>query len=148
MPDMNARAVAERAAAWAYGQLGSRQYEGRPLRLVTDALLMAGGQRLYLGKCPREAAQLLRMSLEKGPLPPQGALVLYDQGPEGYCGLSLGRGDLAHTRPVVREDHYLVVEHLTPPQGLPFARYLGWVPLERLMHCGAERKEPCYPSRR
>lgn len=133
MRTRNASAISDAAANWAYAQMGSKDYRFCPLHLIEDAVEQGSGVKVDLGQTPREALRRFRMSLEEGMIPPRGALVLYDMGGIGYCALSLGGGDVMHAWHVVREDHYLVIPHLSPMGGLPYARYLGWISMEHML---------------
>lgn len=129
----NIRAIIESATAWAYAQMGRDDYRFCPLKLIEDAVEYACGAKPELGAMPRDAVRRFRMSLRENMIPPKGALVLYEMGGIGYCALSMGSGDVIHAWRVVREDHYLIIPHLTPFGGLPYARYLGWIPMERML---------------
>ena len=50
----------------------------------------------------------------------------------GHCGISLGGGQVIHAWDRVRTDGYLEIERLTALSG-GRPRYLGWVPLERVL---------------
>ncbi|MGO4836807.1 2-dehydro-3-deoxygalactonokinase [Rhizobiaceae sp. 2RAB30] len=52
----------------------------------------------------------------------------------GHVGLHIGNGLVVHAWDVVRVDHYAAVEKLEAADGWTQPRYLGWVPVERILH--------------
>jgi cell wall-associated NlpC family hydrolase len=77
--------------------------------------------------------------------PERGAFVFYDclcQSEDGivnwgHCGISLGKGQVIHAWSTVRIDDFRQIEQLTSPIG-EHPRYIGWVPLRRVLSQPAE----------
>jgi len=115
---------AERAIAWAMGEVGSETYYGLGLRFVADAY---GGQNF-----PRSATILANaLGPREGDLPPRnappGALLWFNLGDEdrgrndGHVGISLGDGRMIHTFAKVRIDDVDKSQRW-------LSRYRGWTP--------------------
>jgi cell wall-associated NlpC family hydrolase len=57
----------------------------------------------------------------------------------GHVGLSIGNGEVIHAWDKVRIDNYLDVVKLMAAPGWEKPKFIGWVPLERIM-LGSQRK--------
>ena len=51
----------------------------------------------------------------------------------GHCGLCIGEGRVIHAWDRIRIDDYRTLEQLSPAHGWTQPRYIGWVPLERVL---------------
>ena len=51
----------------------------------------------------------------------------------GHVGLGIGDGQVVHAWDRVRVDHYLAVPDLVGPPGWAPSRWVGWVPVERVL---------------
>ena len=123
----------------AESMLGDTRYAGWCLSFIEDALENSSGLEIFGGDCAGESCCLYSDALSGG-IPERGAFVFYDclcpgeNGPVnwGHCGISLGGGQVIHAWDRVRTDGYLEIERLTALSG-GRPRYLGWVPLERVL---------------
>ncbi|HZH62705.1 MAG TPA: hypothetical protein VEY70_24745, partial [Metabacillus sp.] len=93
-----------------------------------------------------ESANIYEANKHRG-MPPKGTFVFFDcvgiiNGERknwGHVGLSIGAGEVIHAWDKVRIDHYLNVEKLTTAPGWGKPKFIGWVPVERIMQ-GFQRK--------
>lgn len=137
--DERRSALIDRMLAWAEDHLGDAAYAGWCLSFAEDALEESSGIEVFGGDSARASCEMYRDALRGGE-PERGAFVFYDclcpgeDGPVnwGHCGLSLGRGQVIHAWNVVRIDDWRAIEALTALSG-DHPRYLGWVPVERVM---------------
>lgn len=138
---MNMNQVKQNAIAWAIAREGRAEYVGWCLSFIEDAVEESNGVELFGGDCAKESAQLYQDGLRTGE-PEAGAFVFYDccgvtaNGEIhdwGHCGLCIGEGKVIHAWNIIRVDDYLALEQLSPAPGWTAPRYLGWVPLERVL---------------
>lgn len=128
------------AAAWAMSFLGATAYATRCLAFVEDAIERANGLEVFGGDDAAESARMYGAEANSGP-PPAGALAFYssvgelfgDRRDWGHVGLSLGGGQVVHAWDRVRIDEYRDLESLTPASGWEPLRWVGWVPLDRVL---------------
>lgn len=140
--------IGQNAISWAKQHLGSPGYSTRCLAFVEDAIERANGIEIFGGDYATESARLYGASDGSSAPPPAGALVFYDSVGElfgtrrdwGHVGLSLGDGDVIHAWNEVRIDEYLSVASLTPASGWEPLRFVGWVPLTRVLE-GSRTRE-------
>ena len=124
---------------WAESKLGSTMYAGWCLSFIEAALEISNGIEIFGGDSAKESCEMYKDALQ-GRTPERGAFVFYDclcpseNGPVnwGHCGISLGDGRVIHTWDKARIDDYLEIEKLTALAG-DHPKYLGWVPLERVL---------------
>ncbi len=132
----------DRAIAWAMAQQGREDYCFRCLAFVEDAYEEANAIEVFGGDTARESADQYGVTGDPAGEPPRGAFVFYDMTGElfderanyGHVGLHIGNGLVVHAWDVVRVDHYAAVEKLETAEGWTQPRYLGWVPVERVLH--------------
>ncbi|SHO51611.1 NlpC/P60 family protein [Anaerocolumna xylanovorans] len=137
---MNEVILAENAIAWAKAHVGSKEYQLKCLGFIEDSLEKSNGIEIFGGDSAKESAALYAAHENTG-LPPKGTFVFYgcvgvvgDKLADwGHCGLSLGNGEVIHAWNVVRIDNYLEVERLPAAPGWSQPKYIGWVPLERIL---------------
>jgi cell wall-associated NlpC family hydrolase len=128
------------AVAWAREQMGSDAYRFLCLAFVEDAFEKGNGIEIFGGSTAKESAEVYGVRAD-ATMPPAGAFVFYDcSGPIdgveknwGHVGLSCGGGRVIHAWDRVREDDTLAVEQLQGAPGWTAPRYVGWVPVERIM---------------
>jgi len=131
--------LVERMITWALTRLGETRYAGWCLAFAEDALEIPNALEVFGGDSARESATLYADALTDG-VPPRGAFVFYDclcqgkSGPvnRGHCGISLGCGRVIHAWDEVRVNGYEEIEDLCALDG-DHPRYLGWVPIERVL---------------
>ena len=131
--------MTEKMIAWAKGKIGISEYAGWCLDFIEDALEQSNDIEVFGGDSAKESCEMYKDSIHSGK-PELGAFVFYDclcpseNGPInwGHCGISLGDGRIIHAWDVVRIDDYLEVERLTALTG-DHPKYLGWVPLDRVL---------------
>ena len=146
-PTVQRTEMTERMIAWAMEKLGSAAFAGWCLSFIEDALEQSNGIEIFGGDCAKESAVLYADAMQKG-VPARGAFVFYDclcpdaDGPVnwGHCGIGLGDGRVIHAWDVVRIDGYREIERLTALSG-DHPRYIGWVPLERVLRQPSDREE-------
>jgi cell wall-associated NlpC family hydrolase len=135
------------AVAWAQSRRGSTAYATRCLAFVEDAIERSNDLELFGGDDAAESAGLYDAAANTG-APPAYALAFYESVGElfgrrrdwGHVGLSLGDGRVVHAWAEVRIDRYDALEALTPAPGWEPLRWLGWVPLDRVLQ-GARPRE-------
>lgn len=128
----------EKMIGYAKSLLGSTEYWLMCLAFIEDALEQSNGIEIFGGDSARESYELYKDALSDG-VPERGAFVFYDclcQTPDGlmdygHCGIALDGGEIIHAWDRVRIDDYRVVEQLRAGGHSP--RYLGWVPIERVL---------------
>ena len=131
--------LAENMIRWAEARLGSGGYAGWCLSFIEDALEKGNGLEIFGGDSARASCELYSDALRSG-APERGAFVFYDclcKADEGFvnwghCGIGLGGGRVIHAWDVARIDDYRQIETLATPAG-NHPKYLGWVPLERVL---------------
>ena len=137
---MDMTKIKQNAIDWALARVGKAEYAGWCLSFIEDAVEKSNGIELFGGDCAKESAMLYQDGLRIG-VPETGAFVFYDccgtvDGKIvdwGHCGLCIGEGKVIHAWDKVRVDDYLALEQLSPAPGWTAPRYLGWVPLERVL---------------
>jgi cell wall-associated NlpC family hydrolase len=128
------------AIQWARARLGSEAYPFRCLAFVEDAYERANRVEIFGGSSAAESAEAYAARSHREQLPPRGAFVFYEcSGPLqgeykdwGHVGLCVGEGQVIHAWDLVRQDHYLDVEQLSPAPGWSPPRYIGWTAVERI----------------
>jgi hypothetical protein len=128
------------AIAWAKERLDSTDYKYKCLAFVEDAYERGNALEIFGGSSAKESADLYRASLHCG-IPPEGAFVFYDcygviDGKYqnwGHVGLALGGGAVIHAWNKVRIDNYLDIPNLQAAPGWTSPKYIGWVPVERIL---------------
>lgn len=128
------------ASAWALGHTGSTAYATRCLAFVEDAIERSNKLEIFGGDDAAESAQLYGASVNTG-APPAHALVFYksvgelfgDRHDWGHVGLTLGNHRVVHAWDRVRVDDYRELEALQPAPGWEPLRWVGWVPLVRVL---------------
>lgn len=134
------------AIEWAKGHLNSKEYCFICLAFVEDALERSNDIEIFGGDTAKESADLYEASMQTG-IPPKGTFVFYDclgviNGERknwGHVGLSIGNGEVIHAWNQVRIDNYNDIEKLNAASGWEKPKFIGWVPLERIM-VGFQRK--------
>ena len=138
---MNMAQIKSNAITWALAREGKAEYASWCLSFIEDAVEVSNGIELFGGDCAKESAQLYADSLHTGE-PEPGAFVFYDCSGVtptgeihdwGHCGLCIGDGKITHAWDKIRTDDYLALEQLSPAPGWTPPKYLGWVPLERVL---------------
>ena len=125
---------------WAKLHLNSTKYTYMCLGFVEDSLERSNNIEIFGGNSAKESADLYEAYKNTG-IPPEGAFVFYDcSGPIngnhsnwGHVGLSISGGAIIHAWDRVKIDNYMEVEKLTPSPGWQSPKYIGWVPLERIL---------------
>lgn len=136
---MEKATMIENMISWAKNALGKKEYAGWCLSFIEDALEQSNDIEIFGGDSARESYEMYQDGAKTGE-PERGAFVFYDclcesdEGPInwGHCGIYLGDGKLIHAWDVVRIDDYLAVQDLVSLAG-DHPKYLGWVPLERVL---------------
>ena len=139
MSPASEKVLIENMLRWAEDRLGETRYAGWCLAFIEDALEIPNGIEIFGGDSARESAALYADAMRTDE-PERGAFVFYDclcpgeAGPVnwGHCGLSFGDGRLIHAWDKVRIDDYRDLERMTALSG-DHPRYLGWVPLRRVL---------------
>lgn len=124
---------------WAKQHIGSTSYAGWCLAFIEDALEKSNHIEIFGGDCAKASCELYKDALHTG-IPEKGSFVFYDclclHDHElmnwGHCGIALEDGLVIHAWDVVRVDHYLEIESLQASSG-DYPKYIGWVPLERVL---------------
>ena len=125
---------------YAESKLGHGEYAGRCLSFIEEALEKGNGVLIFGGDSAKASCEMYADALEKG-VPERGAFVFYDcMCPDddgrpvnwGHCGIALEDGQVIHAWDTVRVDDYLAIEELTALSG-DHPKYLGWVPIERVL---------------
>lgn len=137
---MSIDAIRDNAIRWACSLEGRTDYCGWCLSFIEDAVEKSNGIEIFGGDCARQSALMYHDGLQTG-TPEAGAFVFYDccgtaDGEPrdwGHCGLCIGEGRVIHAWDRIRIDDYLSLEQLTPAPGWTQPRYIGWVPLERVL---------------
>ena len=137
---MRIESIRENAIRWACSLEGRTDYCGWCLSFIEDAVEKSNGIEIFGGDCARQSALMYHDGLRFG-APEAGAFVFYDccgtaDGEPrdwGHCGLCIGEGRVIHAWDRIRIDDYLALEQLTPAPGWTQPRYIGWVPLERVL---------------
>ena len=132
--------VRQNAIDWACGHIGRVEYVGWCLSFIEDAVEKSNGIELFGGDCAKASAALYQDGMRES-VPEAGAFVFYDctgtaDGQTldwGHCGLCIAHGQVVHAWNQVRVDDYLAVTQLSPAAGWTTPRYIGWVPLERVL---------------
>lgn len=130
----------ENAVKWAKDHLNSKEYCYRCLAFVEDALEQSNDIEIFGGDTAKESADLYKEYMNKS-VPLKGAFVFYDchgvinraYKNWGHVGLSIGNGEVIHAWDRVRIDNYFEVEKLNAAPGWEKPKFIGWVPLERVM---------------
>ncbi len=138
--NMNMNQIKQNAIDWALAREGKAEYVGWCLSFIEDAVEESNGIELFGGDCARESAMLYQDGIRTGE-PEPGAFVFYDccgtvDGRTvdwGHCGLCIGESRVIHAWNQIRVDDYLSLEQLSPAPGWTAPRYIGWVPLERVL---------------
>lgn len=134
------------AVAWALDRIGSTAYATRCLAFVEDAIERSNDLEIFGGDDAAESAQLYSASANTG-APPADALVFYESVGElfgdrrdwGHVGLSVGHHRVVHAWDRVRVDDYRDLESLSPAPGWEPLRWVGWVPLARVLEGAVPR---------
>lgn len=137
---MDTNQIKQNAVAWALAHEGKPEYAGWCLSFIEDAVEESNGIELFGGDCAKESAMLYRDGMHTGE-PETGAFVFYDCSGStngetvdwGHCGLCIGEGKVIHAWDRIRVDGYLALEQLSPASGWTAPKYIGWVPLERVL---------------
>lgn len=124
--------------AWAMAHLGDESYAGWCLSFVEDAIEKSNEIEVFGGDSAKESFLLYRDALRTD-APEYGTIVFYDclchtkEGimDWGHCGIVMEDGNVIHAWDKVRIDPYMDVEQLSASGEHP--RYLGWIPLERVL---------------
>ena len=127
------------AIRWAQERLGSTEYATWCLSFVEDAYEESNRVEIFGGSSAKESADEYGAAQSTGE-PPRGAFVFYDcfttiNGDYknwGHVGLCIGEGQVIHAWDIVRMDHYLDVQNVTPTAGGTRPQYIGWTPVERV----------------
>lgn len=136
----------DNAIEWAKDHLNSTNYCLHCLAFVEDALERSNNIEIFGGDSAKESADLYEAEKHTD-MPPRGTFAFYDcsgiiDGEYknwGHVGLSIGNGEIIHAWDKVRIDNYLDVEKLMTAPGWEKPKFIGWVPLERIM-VGYQRK--------
>ena len=137
--DMNH--IKQNAIAWALAHEGKAEYITWCLSFIEDAVEQSNGIELFGGDCAKESAQFYADGMRSGK-PEPGAFVFYDcRGVTptgevhdwGHCWLCIGEGKVIHAWDKIRVDDYIALEQLSPASGWTPPKYIGWVPLERVL---------------
>lgn len=139
-PYMDMKQIKENAIRWARAHEGKAEYVGWCLSFIEDAVEQSNDIELFGGDCARKSALMYADGLRFDE-PEAGAFVFYDccgtvDGEPrdwGHCGLCIGDGQVIHAWNHIRTDHYLALEQLPPASGWTAPKYVGWVPLERVL---------------
>lgn len=139
MEHMKNNNIIENMIIWAKNKLGNAEYAGWCLSFIEDALEISNDIEIFGGDCAKESYEMYKDSAKKG-CPEKGAFVFYDciclseEGPVnwGHCGISLGEGLVIHAWDTVKINNYKDIENMKSNAG-DNPRYLGWVPVERVM---------------
>ena len=129
----------EKMISWAQERIGNSEYSGWCLAFIEDALEISNKIEIFGGDCAKESCIMYYDAIQFG-IPERGAFVFYDclcQSEDGivnwgHCGISLGKGQVIHAWNIVRIDDFQQIELLTSPIG-EHPRYIGWVPIERVL---------------
>lgn len=121
-------------------QLGGNGRISDDLLFIQQAVEHSSHRRITVADCARRTAHLYADVLRTGQ-PEYAAFVFYDcvgviDGETygwGHCGLCIGEGKVIHAWDEIRVDDYLALEQLAPLPKWTAPRYLGWVPLERIL---------------
>ena len=143
---MNETVLTENMIAWATAKLGCTEYRGWCLSFIEDALEISNGIEIFGGDSAAASAALYADAMQAGD-PERGAFVFYsclcagDAGPVnwGHCGISLGDGRVIHAWDTVRIDALQDIETMPTTAG-DRPRYLGWVPLCRVLAQPSDRE--------
>jgi hypothetical protein len=127
------------AIHWTQAHLGATEYASRCLAFVEDAYEESNHVEIFGGSSAQESADEYEAAQNTGE-PPIGTFVFYAcAGPVGdeikswgHVGLCIGEGNVIHAWDKVRIEHYLDVQHLTPPPGWSKPQFIGWTPIERI----------------
>ena len=130
----------ENAIIWAKSQIGSIDYCTKCLAFVEDSLERSNNIEIFGGDTAKESAELYE-AYKKTSIPPKGAFVFYDCFGEiggvsknwGHVGLACDNGEIIHAWDKVRIDDYIGVEKLNSAPGWTQPRFIGWVPIERVL---------------
>lgn len=139
-PDHEMQRIKHNAVCRAICQLDTNAHISDSLSFIETAVASSNGINIIGADCARKSAQLYDDDLRTGQ-PEYGAFVFYDcngviDGETygwGHCGLCIGEGKVIHAWDHVRIDHYLDIEQLMPVPHWTTPKYLGWVPLERVL---------------
>lgn len=142
--DRNLEMLIDNSIKWALNHLDSTDYTFRCLGFVEDALERSNSIEIFGGDTAKESADLYEAHRLNG-MPPRGTFVFYDctgeiQGTTknwGHVGLATDGGKIIHAWDKVRIDDYKEIEDLPTAPGWEKPKYIGWVPLERILvgHC-------------
>lgn len=132
--------IKQNAIAWALAREGKAEYVGWCLSFIEDAVEESNGIKLFGGDCAKASALLYQDGMHSDE-PEAGAFVFYDccgtvDGKTvdwGHCGVCIGEGKVIHAWDRIRVDDYLALEQLSPAPGWTAPKYIGWVPLERVL---------------
>ncbi len=145
--DIDYNAMIDNALQWAFKYLNSTDYQFKCLGFVEDALERSNNIEIFGGDTAKESADLYKASMQTE-IPPKGTFVFYNcTGPIdgitknwGHAGLAIGDGKVIHAWDKVRVDRYLDIETIITAPGWEKPRYIGWVPLERVLVGYQEKK--------
>lgn len=123
---------------WAMAHLGDRRYAGWCLSFVEGAIEQSNDIETFGGDSAKASYLLYQDAVQTG-VPLRGSVVFYDclcRAAEGlmdwgHCGIALEDGQVIHAWDQVRIDLYLTIETFSTADGHP--KYLGWVPLTRIL---------------
>lgn len=98
------------------------------------------GIEIFGGDLAKESADLYE-AYKNTDVPPAGAFVFYDCSGDidgeyrnwGHVGLSMGNAKVFHAWDKVRVENYLDIENLISAPGWNQPRFIGWVPIERVL---------------
>lgn len=130
----------QNAINWALAREGKTEYVGWCLSFIEDAVEESNDIELFGGDSAKGSALIYADAMRQG-MPEAGTFVFYDccgvvngeMHDWGHCGLCIGEGRVIHAWDKIRTDDYLALEKLSPAPGWTAPRYLGWVPLERVL---------------
>lgn len=131
---------------WAKNHLNNKEYCTHCLAFVEDALERSNNIEIFGGYSAKESADSYE-AYKNNDTPELGTFVFYDCSGVidgefrnwGHVGLYIGNGEVIHAWDKVRIDNYLEIEKLDTAPGWEKPKFIGWVPLERIL-VGAQRK--------
>jgi len=136
----NHEIIIENTIEWAMKYLGSTDYTYKCLAFVEDALELSNNIEIFGSNCAKESADIYQAHKLKG-IPPKGSFVFYDctgtihglNKNWGHVGLAIEDGMLIHTWDKIRINQYEEMESLNNAPSWSSLKYIGWVPIERVL---------------
>lgn len=112
----------------------------RCLAFVEDAYERSNGIEVFGGSSAKESADRYE-AWRNVTNPEKGAFVFYEcsglvQGELkdwGHVGLCIGGNEVIHAWDKIRVNNYLEIENLSPAPEWTKPKYIGWVPLDRIL---------------